>query len=230
MGLPYCSGIGELLWAVSTCRPDLCYASVRSSQHSVCPAREHYHGLRHSLKYMYVTRDDGIYFWRAIPNEKLPAVPPQAPKSNRAELLLDGRPNHDALSLHAFMDSEWGSCPRTRRSMGGGAVRLAGGPVAYKTKLQPTVSGSSTESEFIQAHDTGKMVLYTRSIMYDLGIPQRAATVMYEDNEACITMAMAQKSTPRTRHIDIRYFALAEWVERDLMALERVSTKQNMAD
>lgn len=43
-------------------------------------------------------------------------------------------------------------------------------------------------------------------------------------------MANAQKPTPRTRHMDIRYFALSEWVERDLLALERVDTSMNMAD
>ena len=40
----------------------------------------------------------------------------------------------------------------------------------------------------------------------------------------------AEKPTPRTRHIDIKYFSLAEWVEHDLLMLERVDTSQNMAD
>eukprot|EP00804_Cyclotella_cryptica_P012204 CCRYP_009882-RA/>CCRYP_009882-RA protein AED:0.65 eAED:0.65 QI:0/-1/0/1/-1/0/1/0/147 len=53
---------------------------------------------------------------------------------------------------------------------------------------------------------------------------------MYEDNDACTAMANAQKPTTRTRHMDIRYFALADWVERDIMILERVHTSINMAD
>jgi hypothetical protein len=79
-------------------------------------------------------------------------------------------------------------------------------------------------------YDTGKMVLFLRSILYDLGIPQQAASVIYEDNDGCTAMANAQKPTPRTRHMDIKYFALSEWVEMDLMFLERIDTSINEAD
>lgn len=82
----------------------------------------------------------------------------------------------------------------------------------------------------MEAADCGKMLLYVRSIMWDLGIPQHAASLAYEDNDACTAMANAQKPTPRTRHIDIKYYAICEWVERDLLTLERISTAQNMAD
>jgi hypothetical protein len=43
-------------------------------------------------------------------------------------------------------------------------------------------------------------------------------------------MGNAQKPTPRTRHIDIKYFTLCEWVERNLILLERIDTSINMAD
>ncbi|KAL7474253.1 hypothetical protein ACHAW6_000235 [Cyclotella cf. meneghiniana] len=58
------------------------------------------------------------------------------------------------------------------------------------------------------------MILFIRSIPWDLGIPQQAATVVYEDNDECTAMANAQKPTTRTQHMDFRYFALAEWVKR----------------
>ncbi len=40
-------------------------------------------------------------------------------------------------------------------------------------------------------------------------------------------MANAQKPMPRTRHMDIKYFSLSDWVERDLMLLERIDTSIN---
>ena len=230
MGFRYRSGIGELIYAMITCRPDLSYGVVRASQFSVNPAEIHYNGVRHMLKYLYATRDDGIIFWRETPNEALPAVDPPTINSNMHDLLLDGRPTHDPLSLHAFMDSAWADCPITRRSGGGECLRLAGGTVAYKSRLQPTVSQSSTEAEFIEASDAGKLCLFVRSVMWDLGIPQCSATVAYEDNDACTAMANAQKPTSRTRHMDVKYNVLCEWVERDLIVLERVDTKLNLAD
>jgi hypothetical protein len=43
-------------------------------------------------------------------------------------------------------------------------------------------------------------------------------------------MGNAQKPTSRTRHMDIKYFSLCEWVDRDLTHLERINTSINMAD
>jgi len=88
----------------------------------------------------------------------------------------------------------------------------------------PTVSQSSTEGEFMAACSAGRMILFVRSILWDLGIPQAAATLLYEDNDACIAMANAQKPTTRTRHMDIKYNVLCEWVERDLILLGRADT------
>ncbi len=80
------------------------------------------------------------------------------------------------------------------------------------------------------AYNTGKMILFVLSVIWDLGIPQEVATVVYEDNNACTAMGNFQKTTPRTCHMDIKYFLLCEWVERDLMHLKWINTKINMAD
>ncbi len=74
------------------------------------------------------------------------------------------------------------------------------------------------------------MILLVRSVLWDLEIPQEAATVLYEDNDACTAMGNAQKPTARTRHMDIKYFSICEWVERELMYLDRIDTTINMAD
>ncbi len=67
-------------------------------------------------------------------------------------------------------------------------------------------------------------------MLWDLHVPQEAATVLFEDNDGCTAMGNAQKPTSRTRHIDIKYFSLCEWVERDLMLLERINTSINTLD
>ena len=43
-------------------------------------------------------------------------------------------------------------------------------------------------------------------------------------------MANAQKPSSHTPHMDIKYNLPCEWVECDLIILERVDTKLNMAD
>ena len=230
MGIKYRNVLGELIFALVTCRPEISYSVVKCAQATTAPHEIHYHGLKHLLKYLYSTKDDGIYYWRLQKNDTLPSLPLPSVTSTSTDLLLAKRPTHDALDLHGYVDSDWATCPRTRRSMTGVCLRLAGGSVAYKTKLQPTIAQSSTEAEFMGASDFGKILLYVRSVLWDLGVPQHAASVMYEDNDACTAMAMAQKPTPRTRHMDIKYQVICEWVERDLLHLKRIDTAINLAD
>jgi hypothetical protein len=54
------------------------------------------------------------------------------------------------------------------------------------------------------ASDGGRMSLYCRSILWDLDIPQEAATILYEDNDSATAMANVGKPTSRFCHIDIK--------------------------
>ena len=111
--LLYQSGIGELIWAMKTCQPDLAYTSVKFSQSNTAPANIHYHGLKHALKFLYNSCNDGLYFWRTSPRPELPEGPPPTINSNAFNIHLDRCPEFDGLPAHAFADSDWATCPKT---------------------------------------------------------------------------------------------------------------------
>ena len=117
MQIGYRSGVGELIWAMTTCRPDLAFASVKLSQSNSCPHELHYHALKHALKYLYNSKDDGIYFWRTAPRLELPEGPLPPIASNRQDILLDGRPQFDATTAHAYANSDWATCVKTSCSL-----------------------------------------------------------------------------------------------------------------
>ena len=144
------------------------------------------------------------------PRDDLEHVPPPTIRSNPADLIDVTYPKHAANEMYGYVDSDFATCPKTPSSFTGVNMKLAGATVAYKTRLQATVAMSSTEAEFMAAADAGKIALFVRSILMDLDVPQEAATFLYEDNEGAISMGNAQKPTTRTRHMDVRYFALAE--------------------
>jgi hypothetical protein len=127
-----------------------------------------------------------------LPEDPLPCI-----HSTPHDLLLDGRPDEAVSTLVGYMDSSWGDCLITRRSFSGCNMRLAGGPVGYKGQLLPTVALSSTEAEYMMACAAGHMSLYIRSILFDIGVPQEAATILYEDNDGATAMANAGKPTSR---------------------------------
>jgi hypothetical protein len=137
MQLNYRSGVGELIWAMTTCRPDLAYSSIKLSQSNSCLHKIHYHGLKHALKFLYHSKDDGLYFWQTHPRMDLLEGPLPPIISNRQDLLLDNRPQFDATTVHAYADSDWATRVKTRRSFGGTCIY--GWPVV----LSPTNANSS---------------------------------------------------------------------------------------
>ena len=223
----YAQAIGELLFAAITCRPDIMYAVIKLSQYSNAPAKVHFIAVKNVFRYLRATVDDGLYYWRDGKRKDLPLM--AAP-----ELLAD---NHDLQHpadppSHpvAFVDSDWGGDTSHRKSISGSTIFMAGAPIMYKTKMQQTVALSSTDAEFVAASETGKIILYIRSILDELGLHIADATPLYIDNAGARQMGNANKPTRRTRHLDIRYFALTEWTEKDLIVLKPILSSNNNSD
>jgi hypothetical protein len=166
-----------------------------------------------------------------IRQARLPNTPAPLPKSHLSDLLPLPFPSPTESSVVAgSVDSDWASNMHHRRSISGMAYLLAGGVIAYKTCVQPVISTSSTEAEFVAACDAGKIALYLRSILAVLGIPQTQATILYKNNVGAQLMANAGQPTKRTCHMDIKFVALQHWVEHDLLVLEWIDTSVNCPD
>ena len=62
VGFTYRQGIGEVIYALVTCRPNISFASMKLSQYSAAPAWVHFNTLQDLYRYLKATQDDGIYF------------------------------------------------------------------------------------------------------------------------------------------------------------------------
>lgn len=108
--------VGKLNFLTNT-RPDLCFAVQTLSQFMQAPRSPHLDALCHTLKYVSSTSGQGIFLKGYV------------------------RP-----MLTAYSDSDWASCPTTRRSITCFIVFLGNSPVSWKSKKQTTVSQSSAEA------------------------------------------------------------------------------------
>jgi len=235
MKFNYRQALGEVLYAMVTCRPDISIAVTKLSQYSQNPAEVHYVALKNMFRYLRNTKDDGLVFWRKtvfkmnlIKFQTLPQM--YSDPEIQKELLSDKTCNSDLGTMTAFVDSDWAGDTQHRKSITGLAVMFAGSVIAYKSKIQQTIALSSTEAEFVAACEAGKMILYLRTILEEMNIDQNEATILYEDNQGALMMANAQQPTRRTRHIDTATFALQDWVARDLLNLEFVVSTKNKSD
>jgi len=228
MGFGYRNVIGEMVFAMVIARPDLSFTTTKLSQYNQGAAKAHYQAAKCAWAYLNHTRDHGLIYWREKPREDLPYHPPPTPMSNPHDVIAP-KPTLPR-SPAGYADSDWGSDRETRRSITGMIILLAGAAILWKTRFQPTIALSSTEAEFVAGSDTGKMTLYIRSILKELGFEQLVPTTIYQDNHGAIHMANAQAPTRRTRHVELKHFALLQWVEDLHITFVPVGTAENISD
>ena len=229
MKFNYRQAIGELVFAMCTCRPDIAFPVIKLSQYSVNPSEIHYKTVISIFQYLHATRTQGITYWRKEPNTELPyESPPKYQTSNYEP--SNTTATDSPTKLHGSVDSDWANDTSHRKSVTGIVLRLAGGTVYYKTKFQETIAQSTTEAEFTAGCDAGKAILYVRSILDQINMPQEEATALFIDNNGALLMGNAQKPTRRTRHMDIKKFILQDWIQQDLIIMKRINTADNYAD
>ncbi len=114
--------------------------------------------------------------WRKTPRTDLPfaKIPSRRREGEYEHYDVTECQQHNQDILVGAKDSDFaGDTSQHRRSLTGIVVKLAGGVVlASSTSYQKTIALSSTEAEFTATALAGKSILYLRTIMEKIGLPQ----------------------------------------------------------
>jgi hypothetical protein len=183
--------------------------------------------MKNVVKYLHRTKDWGIIYWREAPVESLPQVNHNWPDLDPS---LPAFPTHLLLQLVGFVDAACATNISTHRSVTGLVFCLAGGVIAYKSKLQVTVATSSTEAKFIAAIHAAKIAKYLCAVLFEFGFPQNGSTPLYKDNISAITMINKWKPTTNSCHIDIQYYVIQEWCQHGIIVMHHLPGVLNVAD
>ena len=140
------------------------------------------------------------------------------------------RPGEKGITLSMYVDAAYG-VHQDRTSHTGSCVVVGDrGAVHCKSTKQSSMSKSSTEAELIALSDSANQALYLRWFLIDQGYKTGPVT-FYQDNTS--TMALMARGKPgaeRTRHIDIRYFWLADRVKGGEASIVHMRTAEMYAN
>lgn len=192
--------IGRLIYLTHT-RPELSYSVHVLSQFMQQPHEAHWDAALRVVRFLKGSAGQGI--------------------------LLKSDPD---LTLTIYCDSDWSSCPLTRRSLSAFVVLLGGSPISWKTKKQNTVSHSSAEAEYRAMAARLREVKWLRRLLKELGIDQTSPTRFFCDSKAAIHIAANPVFHERTKHIENDCHAVRDAVSEGIIETIHVSTTEQLAD
>src|ERR1044072_7097048 len=106
-------------------------------------------------------------------------------------------------SVVGFDDSDYAGDLDDRMSTTGYVFTLAGGPIYWKSSVQPIVAMSTTEAEYMEVAEAAKEALWLIGLVHELGVEQGGVR-FHCDSQSAIYLTNNQVYHARTKHIDVR--------------------------
>ncbi|KAJ4768963.1 Retroelement pol polyprotein-like [Rhynchospora pubera] len=192
--------VGRLIYLTIT-RPELSYSVHTLAQFMHDPLEDHYAAVLRVVRYLKGNPGQGVLL--------------------RAD---------SELQLNGYCDSDWASCPTTRRSLTGYFVLLGGSPISWKTKKQPTVSRSSAEAEYRSMANATCELLWLKSLLRSLGITHAMPMNLHCDSQAALHIATNPVFHERTKHIELDCHFVRDQIKTGCVVTKYVRSSEQLAD
>lgn len=205
----YSRAIGKIMFSMVYTRPDLAHTLGRLSQFMKVPVERHGHALKWLLQYI---------------------------RSTLKQKLRFGPGDIHSETMGIYSDADWASDKRDRKSISGGVAIFYGGPFAWASRKQTSVSTSSTESEYIALSMFAKVGQWAAQVWKDLGVPHyinsnRERTVqMFGDNQGALALVKNPHIHERSKHIDVSYHVIRDLAEKKKLIVSYIPTDSMTAD
>lgn len=197
----YRSAVGGLLYIAVSARPDISAAVGAVARYQQAHGKAHWQAVKRIMRYLKGTMDLAITY-----------------------------NGNEGLNLFGYSDASYADHLDTRRSTTGYVYMMAGGPVTWQSKSQPTVALSTMEAEYMALASASQEALWLQKLMTDLGYATGKPMLIKEDNQGCIEFANEQRSSQRSKHIDIRHHFVRELIDNNKIVLNYCPTNIMAAD
>eukprot|EP00253_Pinus_taeda_P019383 PITA_19383 len=115
--------------------------------------------------------------------------------------------------------ADWAGSPSDWKSTSGGIFNLGSAKVSWYSRKQRSVALSTAEAEYMVASQAACEAIWIREILVGLFDQRMDPTVIYCDNQSCIKLYENLVFHDRSKHIEIRYHHLRDYVAKRIMFL-----------
>lgn len=142
---------------------------------------------------------------------------------------LEFRPS-DLTNLQIYVDSDWADDLDDRRSMTGSCIFFGPNLVTWMSRKQSTVSRSSAEAEYRAiAYATAELRWFCQ-LLRELGVQLPRPPLILSDIKSALFMVNNPVVQARTRHMEIDYHYVREFIANKSLRVQHVSSESHIAD
>jgi hypothetical protein len=128
------------------------------------------------------------------------------------------------------VDSDWCGDIDNRKSTTGYAFFMGCTVFTWLSKKQPIVTLSTCEAEYIAASLGVSYAIWFRRLLQELKCPQLESTEIQVDNKSAIELAKNLVHHERSKHIDVRFHSIREYIKDGEVQVVHVQSNEQAAD
>ena len=200
---PYASTVGRLMYAQVCKRPNITYIVGILGRYLSNLGMDHWKKTKRVKRYLQRTK----YY-----------------------ILTYRRSSH--LEIVGYSNSNFAGCLDSRRSTSGYIFMLAGGAISWKSVKQTLIASSTMEAKFIACYEASKHGIWLQNFITQLRIVDGIEKPLRIncDNKAAELYSKNNRSSSKSKHIDIKFLVVKERVQSLQVSIKHISTNSMIAD
>ena len=202
--IPYINAVGSLLYLALLTRPDIAYTASVLARFNSNPGMIHWKAVKHLFRYLKGTVD--------------------------LKLAYGPDPSIGNDRFITYCDADHGGNKDNGKSTTGYMVKLGSGVVCWSSKLQPVVTLSTTEAEYVAGVAAGKEICWMQNLLGELGYHAPAPSKLYTDNQSALSVAKNPEHHGRMKHLDLSFYWLRDKVQNNTLIPLYLQTEDMPAD
>lgn len=109
---------------------------------------------------------------------------------------------------------------------------MAGGAVAWKSKLQSVIATSTAHAEHLAAYESVCQTTYMRDLLTQMRFLSEGTppTPLLCDNDASISVSKLAGVTNRNKHWEVKLFYVRQQQKAGVIGISHVPSEENLAD
>ena len=133
-------------------------------------------------------------------------------------------------TIFGYADADFAADLDSRKSTTGWIFMYNGGAISWRSNQQSITALSTSEAEYMSLSDAAKEARSLLKLNKSLENLSKNQIKLFENNRGCEKWTRTLSEPNRTKHIDISYHHIRDWVKLGRLEIVPVETQLQLAD